>query len=127
MTPNLRIRERNQRGSLSARLSRRERRLLFLYEDELVRRGARLARPLLALAAFLAWLRTRRRVTLGQAWPQDLLAYRRTLGRLSPRRKAARFGTVRELFRFLYCRGLLRHDPCAVLELPPRGRGARHV
>jgi len=103
---------------VSARLSRRERHLLFAYEDEQLvgRHGRALVAQLGALTAWLLWLH-RRGFELGEAWPQDLTAWRRGAGVL-----AQRFNAVRGLYRFLYCRRLLRHDPGAVLELPPRGR-----
>jgi site-specific recombinase XerD len=112
-------------GSLSTRLSRRERRLYFLYEDELRRAGGRLLPQLEALAAFFTWLHARG-VELGAARPRDLAAYRRALPALlarAGRRRGARqvarqLSEVRDFFRFLSCRGHLRHDPGAALETP---------
>mgnify|MGYP001587697543 CR=1 FL=1 len=59
---------------------------------------------------------------------EDLRAYRVSLRaarirhgrRFATRALAARFDAVRRLYRFLYCRSLLRHDPGAVRELPAR-------
>jgi len=120
ITPNPPPRHGNQQGRVSARLSRRERRLLFAYEDALLahRSGRALVVQLGALTAWLLWLH-RRGFELGEAWPQDLAGWRR-----SARVLAHRFEAVRALYRYLYCRRLLRHDPGAVLELPPR-RGRR--
>jgi site-specific recombinase XerD len=112
------------------RLDRKTRRLLFLYEDGCCCPGRRWAVKIGALVAFLTWL-DQRGVALADVRPEDLAGYRRALARRrrgssqAPPARMARWHVVRDLFRFLYCHDHLRHDPGAVLDLPPRRRGLR--
>ena len=134
MTPYLPLRHRSQGGSLSlvarVRLDRKTRRLLFLYEDGCCCRGRRWAVKAAALVAFLTWL-DQRQVALADVRPEDMAGYRSVLARSrrgtsqAPPARMTRWRVVRDLFRFLYCNHHLRHDPGAVLELPPRQRGLR--
>jgi hypothetical protein len=129
LAPTSPLRQELRQGSLSPnpKLSRTTRRLLFAYEDELERQGAsrRFAYQLGVLAVFVLWLR-RRGVELQEAWPEDLAAWRDELRESEgPQARVRRFDVVRGLYRFLYCRELLGHDPTAVLDLPKRPRRRR--
>ena len=117
------LRHGNQRASLSAK----PRRLLQLYEEDLVARYAPRTVPhyLGQVRPFLAWLEGQD-VELSEVKPRDLLAYqsalyafRRTDGRpYSAAYQANRLVVLKHLFRFLYRRGYLLYDPAADLELP---------
>lgn len=108
--------------------SRKTRRLLELYEDHLhVRYAPRTPVAYMAhVRAFLEWL-VRRGLDLVDVKAKDLDAYQSFL--YAYRRKsddkpysAAYQGTrlvvLKHLYRFLYRRGYLLHDPAADIELP---------
>jgi hypothetical protein len=99
-------------------LSARSRRLLFAYQDHLCgHRGAHVTlRAMASLGDFVRWAGE---ADLARVRPRALAVYRRRVGGHS-----RRFGVVRDLYRFLYCRGYLAWDPVACLGCPRAGRGA---
>jgi len=116
---------------MSAKTSDVGRRLVLTYEKDLWSRLPRSQRGVRvfeyqrrALALFVAWLRARG-VELHQAWPEDLLEYRGAI-RGTARTRLRRFEAVRRIYRFLYCNQHLRHDPSAVVDLPPRAKALKN-
>jgi integrase/recombinase XerD len=122
----MRTREQSQQASVS--LPRKTRRLLELYEDHLhVRYAPRTPAAYMAhVRAFLEWL-AQKGLDLVDVKAKDLDAYQSHL--YAYRRKsdgkpysAAYQGTrlvvLKHLYRFLYRRGYLLHDPAADIELP---------
>lgn len=107
--------------------------MLRLYEDDLhVRFGDTTVAEYLRLARrFLVWL-SRRRVELGAVRTEDLLAYQSGLhAALKDDGRPYGSGTqinhvkaIKGLFRFLYRRGYLLHDPSAPIDYP---RGERRL
>jgi integrase/recombinase XerD len=101
--------------------------LLELYEDQLrVRYAARTVPAYLAdVRVFLCWLEGRG-LSLSDVKTADLLAYQADL--MAARKKDGkpysvsihtnRLTAVKSLFRFLYKRGFVLHDPAAAVEYP---------
>jgi hypothetical protein len=110
-------------------------RLICAYEDELQKTSQRaMAHELRGLAAFMRWL-VAYDVDLPCVLADDLHAYRLSLNVSASAGASAgadagaddatgAFDVVRRFYRFLYCRGLLRHDPGALFAAPTR-TGAR--
>jgi integrase/recombinase XerD len=112
---------------VSAGLPRKTRRLLALYEDHLhVRYAPRTPPAYMAhVHAFLEWLTARGvelldvRVRDLDAYQSALYAFRRPDGRpYAAAYQGTRLVVLKHLFRFLYRRRYLLHDPAADLELP---------
>ena len=112
---------------MSARFSKKTARLRQLYEDEIsARYGARTVEGYLAhVDAFLAWLLKSGLDLLGVR-TDDLLEYQSALvlarkkdgNPYSIEHQRGRVIATKNLFRFLYRRGYVLHDPAASLELP---------
>jgi len=108
-------------------VSPKTRRLLKLYEDHLhVRYAPRTPPSYMAIVhAFLAWLGTRglelmdvKSKDIG-AYQTYLYAFRRENGKpYAAASQAGRLVVLKHLYRFLYRRGYLLHDPAADVELP---------
>jgi len=115
--------EQNQQGSVSRKTAR----LIRLYEEDLqVRYGDRTSAGYRChVRAFLAWLVARKLDLLEvrtedlHIYEQDLNAERKPDGKpYSIGAQANRLTAVKSLFRFLYRRSYLLHDPAASLPAP---------
>jgi integrase/recombinase XerD len=129
MTPTSQPRNQNQQGRVLAGGFR----LLRLYTDDLqVRFGQATVNEYLRLARRLILWFSRRGIELGRVRTADLLAYQGELyAALKEDGKPYSSGTqvnhlkaIKGLFRFLYRRGFLLHDPAASLDYP---RGERRL
>lgn len=116
----------NQQGSVSG-VSRKTARLIRLYEEDLqVRYGDRTSSGYRGhVRAFLAWLVARKLDLLEvrtedlHVYEQDLNAERKPDGKpYSIGAQANRLTAVKSLFRFLYRRSYLLHDPAASPPAP---------
>lgn len=127
IAPSSPLRHGSQQANVSRVLSRKTRQVLALYEDQLhVRYAPRTPAAYMAhVKAFLEWLAAKGLDLLElrakdlHAYQSELYAFRRKDGRpYAAAYQAVRLVVLKHLFRFLYRRGYLLHDPGAEIELP---------